>query len=79
MDRHRRPRLDGIQHPLRLVFRAIAEVQIHAEAGRGFGLGGEGLEDLLGDNHVSGDAEADGLVASWKSHPPDPSAHSGRL
>lgn len=51
MDGHDCPGLDGIEHPLALVFRGVAEVEVLKKPGRGFGLGGQGVEDLAG-NHI---------------------------
>lgn len=39
MHRHHGAGLDGVEHPLRLVFRRVAEIQVHTEAGRGHGQG----------------------------------------
>lgn len=33
MDGHHCPGLDGVEHALGLVFRGVAEVEVHAEAG----------------------------------------------
>ena len=52
MDWHNRPRLDGIQHPLRLVFRRIPEIHVHAKPRRCFRLSGEVVENVLIDYHV---------------------------
>ena len=51
VDGKRRSRLQGIQHSLAPVVGTIAEVKIHPEPGRGFGLGGEVVEELLVDDH----------------------------
>lgn len=51
MDRHHRPRLDRIQHPLRAVLRRIPQVQVHPQTGRGLSPGSEVVKDLRGDDH----------------------------
>ena len=50
MDRQNGSGLQGIEHPLRLIVRRVAEVEVHSEPGRGLGLGGEIIEELLVDN-----------------------------
>lgn len=52
MDGQHRPRLDGIEHPLRLILRRIPQVQVHPETRRCLGLGGQGIEGMLVDNYV---------------------------
>ena len=52
MNRQHAPRLNGVQHPLRAILRGIAQVEVHAEARGGLGLRGEGVEKLLGKNHL---------------------------
>ena len=54
MHRHHGAGLNGVEHPLRLVFRRVAEIQVHTEAGRSFGLGGQGVECALIDCHKAG-------------------------
>ena len=53
MDGQHRPRLDRIQHPLRLVRRRIPQVQIHPEPRRGLRPGGQGVKGLFVDDHKS--------------------------
>ena len=52
MDRQRRPRLDGIEHPLGLVGRGVAQVQIHPQPRRRLRLGGQRVKYVLVDNHI---------------------------
>ena len=50
MNGHHISGFNGIEHPLRLVFRGIAEVEVNPQPRRGFGLGCEGIENKLIDN-----------------------------
>ena len=52
MDGQHRPRLDGIEHPLRLILRRIPQVQVHPKTRRCLGLGGQGIEGMLVDDHT---------------------------
>ena len=52
MDGEHRPRLDGIQHALGLILRRIAQVKVHPEARGCLGLGGQGIEGMLVDDHT---------------------------
>ena len=52
MDGQHRPRLDGIEHPLRLILRRIPQVQVHPETRRCLGLGGQGIEGMLVYDHT---------------------------
>ena len=54
VDRHHRPRFQGIEHPLGAVGRGIPQVHVHPEAGRGLGLGGEIVKDRFINNHDTG-------------------------
>lgn len=47
MDGDDRTGLDGIQHPLRLVFGRIAEVVVHPKTGRGLSLGGQLVKNSI--------------------------------
>ena len=53
MDGQHRPRLDRVQHPLRLVRRRIPQVQIHPEPRRGLRLGGQGVKGCFVDDHTT--------------------------
>lgn len=52
MHRHHGAGLDGVEHPLRLVFRRVAEIQVHAEAGRSFGLFRQIVQYLIVYYHI---------------------------
>lgn len=38
MDGHHGPGLDGVEHTLRMIFRGIAEIEIHPQARRSLGF-----------------------------------------
>ena len=48
---HHHSRLDGAQHPLGKIFRAVPKDQVHPEVRRHFRPGGQFIEDVLGDKH----------------------------
>ena len=52
MDGKHRPRLYGIQHALGLILRRIPQIQVHPETRGCLGLGGQGIKDMLVDNHT---------------------------
>ena len=43
VDGHRGAGFDGVEHALGVVLGAVAEVEVAAQAGRGLGLGGQGV------------------------------------
>ena len=44
---HHRPRLQRVEHPLRLVRGRISQVHVHPQPWRGLGLGGEGIKECF--------------------------------
>ncbi len=53
MDGQHCPGLDGVQHPLGLVGRAVPQVQVHPKARRLLGLGGQGVKNMMVDYHIN--------------------------
>ena len=51
MDGQLRTRLNGIQHPLGPIRRRIPQVQVHPETRRSLGLGSQGIEGMLVNEH----------------------------
>lgn len=45
--------LDSVEHALGLIGRGVAEVQVHPEARRCFGLGGQVIQYLLCNLHIA--------------------------
>ena len=43
MDGHISAGFDGVEHALGVILGVVAEVEVAAQAGRGFGLGGQGV------------------------------------
>lgn len=41
VDGHHRARLEGVEHTLGMVFRRVAEVEVHPQPRGGFRLGGQ--------------------------------------
>ncbi len=52
MDGQRRARFQRVEHPLRLIVRPVAQVKIHPQPRRSLRLGGEIVEELLGNEHI---------------------------
>ena len=53
VDGQHRARLQGVEHALALVVLAVAQVEVLPQARVGLGLGGEGVEEGLGDYHIN--------------------------
>ena len=51
MDGNHAARLNRIQHALRGVINRVAQVEVHTQARGALGLGGQGVEESLGDFH----------------------------
>ena len=52
MDGHHRAWLQGVQHTLALVGRTVAKVEVHPQARRGLGLGSQGVDEFLINQHL---------------------------
>ena len=51
MDRQDGARFNGVEHSLGLIGRRIPQVKVHPEPRRRFGLGGQGIEGMLVNEH----------------------------
>lgn len=51
MNGHHRAGLKGVKHPLALVVGGVAQVVIHPQSGRGFGLSSQGVEEFFVNKH----------------------------
>ena len=74
MNRHHRVGLQSVEHPLALVFRGVAQVEVHPQARGGFGLSRQRVEEGGVDEHGLFNSSKDLYLALVRLTPNAPHA-----